>query len=139
MNICFTVPGQPQGKGRPRIGRVGNHARMFTPEKTVNYENLVKVKAEEAMGGRPLFQGPCKVVIGVFLQVPASWSKKKREAALAGDIHPTTKPDLDNVVKVLFDGMNEVVWRDDVQVVDLKTTKRYSLTPGLVVGVEERA
>lgn len=136
--ISFTVPGQPQGKQRPRIGRVRGHARMFTPEKTVNYETLVRVKAEEAMGERPPLQGPCQVVLGVFLQVPSSWSKKKREAALAGDIYPTAKPDMDNVIKALFDGMNEVVWRDDAQVVDLKTTKRYSLTPGLVVGVEGR-
>lgn len=138
MMVSFTVPGQPQGKQRPRIGRVRGHARMFTPDETVNYENLVKVKAEQAMAGRPPIQGPCQVVLGVFLQVPASWSKKKRESALAGDICPTTKPDIDNVIKALFDGMNEVVWRDDAQVVDLKTTKRYSLTPGLVVGVEER-
>ncbi|HFX1196683.1 TPA: RusA family crossover junction endodeoxyribonuclease, partial [Pseudomonas aeruginosa] len=29
--VMFTVPGEPVGKGRPRIGRVGAHARMFTP------------------------------------------------------------------------------------------------------------
>ncbi|MEM5617407.1 RusA family crossover junction endodeoxyribonuclease [Pseudomonas aeruginosa] len=34
----FTVPGEPVGKGRPRIGRVAGHARMFTPAKTANYE-----------------------------------------------------------------------------------------------------
>jgi Holliday junction resolvase RusA-like endonuclease len=35
-------------------------------------------------------------------------------------------------------GMNGVVWRDDVQAVDLKVSKRYAVTPGVVVGVEER-
>ncbi|MCR3862758.1 RusA family crossover junction endodeoxyribonuclease, partial [Pseudomonas aeruginosa] len=25
--VMFTVPGEPVGKGRPRIGRVGAHAR----------------------------------------------------------------------------------------------------------------
>lgn len=111
---------------------------MATPAKTVNYENLVKMKAEEAMAGKPLLQGPCQVVIGLFCQVPASWSQKKRAAALAGDVLPTTKPDADNCVKAIFDGMNGVVWRDDVQAVDLKVSKRYAVTPGVVVGVEER-
>ena len=31
MTIHFHIPGQPAGKGRPRIGKVGAHARMFTP------------------------------------------------------------------------------------------------------------
>lgn len=39
--VMFTVPGEPVGKGRPRIGRVGAHARMFTPAKTANYEGLI--------------------------------------------------------------------------------------------------
>ncbi|XVJ69930.1 MAG: RusA family crossover junction endodeoxyribonuclease [Rhizobacter sp.] len=137
--ISFTVPGQPQGKGRPRIGKAGRYSRMFTPEKTVAYEGLVSLAAQEAMAGKPPLQGPCQVVIGLFCQVPASWSKKKREQALAGDVLPTTKPDADNCVKAIFDGMNGVVWRDDVQAVDLKVSKRYAVTPGVVVGVEERS
>lgn len=136
--VTFNVPGQPQGKGRAKIVKIGGFSRMATPAKTVNYENLVKMKAEEAMAGKPLLQGPCQVVISLFCQVPASWSQKKRTAALAGDVLPTTKPDADNCVKAIFDGMNGVVWRDDVQAVDLKVSKRYAVTPGVVVGVEER-
>ncbi|PQM05684.1 RusA family crossover junction endodeoxyribonuclease, partial [Pseudomonas aeruginosa] len=52
--VMFTVPGEPQGKGRPRIGRVGAHARMFTPAKTVAYEGLVAMAAQEALAGRSL-------------------------------------------------------------------------------------
>ena len=43
--ISFTVPGNPQGKQRPRIGKVGPHARMFTPAKTVSYESTVALFA----------------------------------------------------------------------------------------------
>lgn len=39
--IIFTVPGKPQGKGRPRAARAGAHVRMYTPEKTVCYENRI--------------------------------------------------------------------------------------------------
>jgi Holliday junction resolvase RusA-like endonuclease len=48
--------------------------------------------------------------------VPASWSGKKQRMALAGEVLPTSKPDVDNVVKAVFDGMNGVLWRDDVLV-----------------------
>ncbi|HBP6366832.1 TPA: RusA family crossover junction endodeoxyribonuclease, partial [Pseudomonas aeruginosa] len=49
--VMFTVPGEPVGKGRPRIGRVGAHARMFTPAKTANYEGLIAHSGQQAMAG----------------------------------------------------------------------------------------
>ena len=133
--IAFTVPGQPQGKGRPRIGKVGGHARMFTPEKTAAYEGLIAHAARVAMGGRPLLEGAAACNVFIDCQVPASWSAKKQRAALAGEVMPTTKPDADNVVKAVFDGMNAVVWRDDVLVVDLRVRKRFAATPCVRVEV----
>ena len=133
--ITFTVPGQPQGKGRPRVGKIGAHARMFTPAKTVAYEGLIAHAAHAAMSGQPLIEGAVAVRLGIFCQVPASWSKKKQAQALAGQVFPTTKPDVDNVVKAVFDGMNGVVWKDDVQAVEVSVHKRYSATPGVHVEV----
>lgn len=109
--------------------------KTYTPEATATYENLVRVKAQEAMQGQPMFDGAVQVVIRLFVLPPASWSQKKQAAALAGDIKPTTKPDIDNVVKGLFDAMNEVVFADDKQAVDLTVQKRYAATPGAVVEV----
>lgn len=136
MILQFHVPGQPYGKGRPRIGKVGAHARMFTPEKTVNYENLVKYSAQQAMAGAALIEGACDVKLRIDCQIPASWSQKKQRAAAAGEIRPTSKPDADNVIKAVFDAMNGVVWKDDVQVVDIAVSKFYSLAPGVGVRVE---
>lgn len=131
--VRFTVPGQPYGKGRPRIGRVGGFSRMFTPEKTVNYEGLVGWTAAQAMAGRPLLLEAVAVDLEILVSVPASWSQKKQAQALAGAIRPTTKPDIDNVEKAIFDAINKVVWKDDVQVVDVRKSKRYSATPGVQV------
>lgn len=136
MTLHFHVPGQPVGKGRARIGKVGAHARMFTPAKTVNYEGLVALAAQQAMAGAPLFEGPCEVKMRVDCQIPASWSQKKQRAAAAGDSHPTTKPDVDNIVKAIFDALNGVVWKDDVQVVALTVSKRYWMVPGVAVRIE---
>lgn len=55
-------------------------------------------------------------------EVPDSWSKAKREAA---DMH-IIKPDLDNVVKAVFDGCNGVIWVDDCQVCEIRASKGYS-------------
>jgi Holliday junction resolvase RusA-like endonuclease len=133
--IAFTVPGAPQGKGRPRVGKIAGRARMFTPEKTVAYEGLVAHAAQQAMAGRPLFNEAVGCNVFIDAPVPASWSGKKQRAALAGEVLPQTKPDADNVVKAVFDGLNGVLWRDDVLVVDLRVRKRYSATPAVRVEV----
>ena len=137
QQIEFFVPGQPQGKGRPRVGIAGPRgARLFTPPKTVAYEGLIALAAAQAMAGAPMFEGPVAAYIEIRCQIPASWSAKKREQALAGLIRPTTKPDADNVVKAAFDGCNGVTFRDDVQVVGLVVAKKYAETPGLFVRLQ---
>jgi len=133
MIVTFVVPGQPQGKGRARVGRIAGHARMFTPEKTLAYEGLVAHQASIAMGPLPLFEGPCSVSMDIVCQIPASWSVKKQTQAIIGAIRPITKPDVDNVEKAIFDGCNGVVWKDDVQVVDVRKSKRYGEIPGVTV------
>lgn len=133
--VTFVVPGQPVGKGRPRVGKIGAHARLFTPEKTVNYEGLVAMAAQQAMQGRELITGPVMVEMDITVQIPQSWSKKRKSQALAGEIFPTTKPDKDNVIKAIYDGINGVVWKDDVQAVDGHQRKRYGETPGVRVRV----
>lgn len=133
--ITFTVPGAPQGKGRPKVVKIGGFTRMATPAKTVAYEGLVAHAAQAAMAGRPMLDGPVSCAIAIDAPVPASWSQKKQRAALAGEVMPTTKPDADNVVKAIFDGCNGVLWRDDVLVVDLRVRKRYAATPAVRVQV----
>ena len=137
--VSFIIPGTPVGKGRPRFARQGAFVRTFTPEKTASYENLVKVKAEEAMNGRAVIEGAVSVEIALYVTPPASWSQKKQRAALAGEIFPTSKPDVDNVVKGIFDACNDIVWRDDKQACDVTVRKRYATTARATVQVKELA
>ena len=133
--VVFFVPGTPVGKGRPRAFRMGKGVRMFTPEKTANYESLVATAAHAAMEGRAPILTACEATMEIRLQVPASWSKKKQAQALDGLMFPTKKPDVDNVVKAIFDALNGIVWGDDVQVVGLAVSKRYDAIPGVRVGI----
>jgi Holliday junction resolvase RusA-like endonuclease len=133
--VAFTVPGEPQGKGRARVGTIGGHARMFTPAKTVAYEGLIAHAAALAMRGTPPLECACRLEVDIVCSVPASWSNRKRAQALAGEIRPAKKPDSDNVLKAVADGMNGVVWKDDVQAVEGGWRKVYGATPGLHVRV----
>lgn len=135
--LQFTVPGQPVPKSRPKAARRGNFITMYTPSRTANYEGLVAHSAAFAMAGRDLIQGAVSVELDIRLEIPQSWSKKKQRLAIEGEIAATKKIDIDNITKSVFDGMNGVVWRDDVQVVESKQSKRYAETPGVVVIVRE--
>jgi Holliday junction resolvase RusA-like endonuclease len=133
--IRVVIPGQPVGKGRPRIGKVGQHARMFTPSKTANYESLVALSAQQAMQGRAPLDVPVTMTMRIECQVPASWSAKKQRQAINAEIRPGTKPDADNVIKAVCDGFNGVLWRDDALVCELHMRKLYSATPQVIVEV----
>jgi Holliday junction resolvase RusA-like endonuclease len=125
-SVAFIVPGVVVGKGRPKFARRGNFVTTYTPERTANYENLVKLAAHRAMNGREAFAVAVSCNISVEVEPAASWSNKKRMAALSGDIRPTSKPDLDNVAKGILDAMNDIVFKDDKQVVVLTVSKKYS-------------
>ena len=132
-SVSFYVPGTPVGKGRPKFARRGKVVTAYTPEKTASYENLVKTIAYEAMRGRPLFECAVGVWISLSILPPASWSAKKRSAALAGSIFPTTKPDIDNTQKCILDACNGIVFVDDKQACDGVVTKRYAAEVGAMV------
>lgn len=133
--ISFTIPGTPVGKGRPKFARRGNFVKTYTPEKTASYENLVKLFASQAMAGAPAIDGPVMVELALRVTPPASWSAKKQAQAISGEILPTTKPDVDNVVKGIADACNGIVWLDDKQIVDLTVRKRYAKSAEAIVNV----
>lgn len=136
--IRIVVPGNPVGKGRPRAYQTRGPRRtikMHTPEKTRDAERVVKEIARSAMGGMPPIEGPVSVQMTISHEARKSWSKAKRNAALLGEIAPTIKSDIDNVIKLYFDAMNGVVWHDDVQVVEVRARKTFAEHPFVIVTV----
>lgn len=142
--VKFTVLGEPQGKGRPRFGARYSQAagRAFvnvrTPEKTVAYENLVKIEYGIQTKNFRFEDGTqLDIRIMAFYGIPKSASKKKREQMLSGMIRPTKKPDMDNVVKIIADSLNQVAYKDDTQIVDCQVRKFYSEDPRVEVVIQE--
>src|SRR5258708_29012107 len=81
-------------------------------------------------------EGPLAVVVIATMPIAASWSKKRQQLAATNIERPTKKPDADNIIKML-DSFNEVVWRDDAQMVDVHILKYYGDRPALHVTVEQ--
>lgn len=129
----FIVPGEPRGKGRPRFSRVSGVA--YTPTETAAYENRIALVYREKYADCLPFAGEVFLTVSAYTAPPASTSKKRRAAMLNGDKRPTKKPDIDNILKAVLDGLNGVAYRDDKQVVAVTVIKSYAETPGLYVRV----
>ena len=133
LAVTIVLAGEPRGKGRPRFSRASGMA--YTPAATRTYEASLSYVAQQAMDGRAPLQGPVTVQMVARFGIPKSFSAKKRDAALAGSLVPTKRPDADNLAKVL-DGLNRIVFDDDAQVVNLSLQKRYGSLPGLTIVVQ---
>ena len=134
MQISFTVPGEPVAKGRPRITRHGT----YTPEKTMNFETLVKYEYINQCG-KHRFADNAQLALDVvaYRSIPKSTSKKKRVMMEYGTLLPITKPDWDNIGKSVSDALNGIAYHDDSQVVDARVRKIYSNEPRTVVRIWE--
>ncbi len=133
--IEVTLLGPPLAKGRPRFSKATG--RTHTPERTLNYESRLAHVAAEVMANRPLLEGPLSVEVLIRMPIPESKPRKWKEAALAGTIYPTKKPDVDNFAKML-DALNLIVWSDDSQIVALHVEKIYSDKPAFVARISPK-
>jgi Holliday junction resolvase RusA-like endonuclease len=88
--------------------------------RTVNYEGLVGLAAQEALRGDQ-FVGPTRVELTAWFQIPKTRAKKLAE----GDWH-TQRPDTDNIEKSVLDGLNGIAWADDSLVCSIEAVKRWT-------------
>jgi len=135
MVVKFIVLGTPTAKGRPRMTRQGH---TYTPQKTVMYENLVRLEYQRQCGS---FQFDRDALLDVrmiaYYPIPKSVSQKERQMMADHRIRPMKRPDVDNVCKSILDSLNQIAYHDDAQVVDCQVRKFYGDTPKVVVTIEE--
>lgn len=129
--IEIELAGAPMGKERLRLNKhVGS---LFTPERTLTYEARLAAEGQHTMKGRPLLAGQLEIDMTAYFAIPKSKPAKWKAAALQGVIRPNKKPDIDNICKIVCDGLNLVVWADDAEIVSARLEKWYSDRPRLVL------
>lgn len=130
-DIQLTIPGEPVAKSRPRVTRWAT----YTPEKTVNYETLIKEMF--AIGGHQKLNGQLTMSVLAYFAIPKSASKKNRALMIALKIRPTKKPDFDNIGKIVGDALKGLAFDDDSQIVTGTVRKFYSETPRMEILIRE--
>lgn len=135
--IQFTYYGDIKGKGRPRFRNAGKFIQTYTDTKTRDYES--SLKEAYLNSGQEAFLNPeemLRFTMKVFQSIPKSTSKKKRLQMLEGKIRPTKKPDIDNILKSVFDSLNQVAFYDDTQIIEIQASKYYSDKSRIEITIE---
>ena len=86
-------------------------------KKLQNGEDIVREEASKHF--TEPFNGPVALILAFFLKRPKTRRKEN---------YVMTTPDLDNLEKAFLDGLNEVAYLDDKQVVVKNAVKRYIVT-----------
>ena len=118
----FTIPGSPVAKARPRFVRTPKFVRTYTPKKSLNFEQMVSSYAHQAMSIKELqmLDRPIALTIDFFFSRPKSRRRKKTAGLTMPRI---VKPDIDNLIKSILDGLNKMAFLDDAQVWNVHVRK----------------
>lgn len=144
MKLVFQVPGPVQAKERHRTAALKRCmgcrrtvigwpcrycggktlefvANVSTPgKKSETYESFVALCAREA-GAAGDGTGAVVLHADFYFRIPDSRKRKLAE----GQFH-TQRPDLDNCLKSIKDGLNQVAWHDDCCVVEIHARKLWT-------------
>lgn len=121
MTIAFKIPAVPVAQPRQRHAIVAGHVRNYTPaDHPANvFKAVCKLAFRQAYQGPPL-DGPLVVQIGFVMPRPARLVWKKRPMPR---VPHSQKPDVDNLLKSVFDSLNGLAWGDDSQIAELLASK----------------
>lgn len=131
------IPGEPQAKQSARFRNVksktgGKDFIMSYQKKSVtdSAENIAKTALSQLPDGFKPYD--CAIVALVTFVFPplSSWNKATKLLFESGKpIFKTTKPDVDNCLKNIFDGLNGIVFVDDSRISRVVSEKIYGKEP----------
>lgn len=156
--IRIVVYGKPVSKARARtyvlrrkggalvtfMGKNGKPmpvVKSYTPSSTTDAEASIVAVAQQIVreGRAGRLEGAVEAELWFYRDLPKSCSKKKREAMLAGLERPSTKPDWDNLGKLVTDALEGVLYANDAALTDVLVRKRYSEQPRTEIVLREVA
>lgn len=115
---------RPFPKERPRLS---GRRIVYTPYKTRNFENRIAYEWKKKYKDL-ILKGAVKLDL-VFVFKKAKTCKKT--------LH-TQRPDIDNLLKSILDGLNKVAFVDDCQVVELNSKKIFASTDAVLISITEQ-
>lgn len=136
--IEIIVPGEPIAKKRPRFARRGKFTVTYNDQETEEGKFIAQVLYQ--IGDHQPLSGPLSAKFFFYRSRPKGHYGTGRNSGKlkpSAPAWPTTKPDKDNYEKFVLDCMNQIVFKDDSQVVDSRSIKAYAEEPKTIIQIQE--
>lgn len=138
QSVTFEIPGEAVPWRVPKQDHRYAKIVTFTDDELREFKGRVTTLARRAMKDARLkpFDGAVLLYVRVIRDIPASFSAKRRQQAINGEIWPLRRPDLSNLIKGVEDGMNGEVYTDDARICGSMTFKVYGEVPRTIISVQ---
>lgn len=135
LQVAGLVVAQPRHRMANRGGKL-IAIEAYTKHPIHAWKDSLRFAAQNAMLGRPPVDFALRLEALFLLPRPKAMLAKKKLATVLVPV--TRRPDVDNMIKAVFDSLNLIVWVDDSQISTAFIRKRYVLPaeqPGVILQV----
>ena len=128
--IEITIPGDPKAQKRHRHTKCGKFTRTYDPSQSDKQDFLAMVMSHAP--DVPI-QGPlCTTMSFAFPRPKGHYGTGKNAGMIKSsmiDKPHTSRPDFDNLGKLVADALNKALYKDDSQIIEALISKEYSEKP----------
>lgn len=137
--LIFTYDGRAVAQARPRFSAWNGYVKAVDPLKNKSFKEAVGAMALAEMKRQHVerMTGNVCVQLHFIFSPPKSWSVKKQKKAVDNHIAYTVKPDIDNLIKGVLDGLNGIAYEDDKQITCIQAQKSYGETDKIIIIIQE--
>lgn len=126
--MLIVIPGEPTPLSR--------HKTIVCEGKAIHYDGQKKEKRNFAVKARALIGDLSAQLLSreyynveILFEMPFPKSKRRKKMVDIGLIPHVCKPDIDNLIKFVFDALNGICWEDDRRILAVNAKKVYSENP----------
>jgi Holliday junction resolvase RusA-like endonuclease len=116
--LRIIISEEPQAKGRSRVVFSGGKVHSYTPERTKVAQDSIVVRLKR-------YKDRC-FAKEIPLKLTATFYRTRSKYLPKRETLPFRKPDLDNLLKLLSDAANGILFVDDAQLTTINVRKRWT-------------